>query len=98
MCGIFGYVGQRSDAGSVVVEGLKHLEYRGYDSWGVACAEGEGITVAKDTGKISGVSGADFAHHCRLAIAHTRLATHGGVTKLNAHPHVSCDGRIAVVH
>ncbi|MBI3331494.1 glutamine--fructose-6-phosphate transaminase (isomerizing) [Candidatus Peregrinibacteria bacterium] len=98
MCGIFGYVGSRNDAGNVVVEGLKNLEYRGYDSWGVACSVGDGFLVKKDIGKISAVNGLQFFDHSCLAVAHTRWATHGGVTKANAHPHLSEDGSIAVVH
>lgn len=98
MCGIFGYVGERSDAGSLVLEGLKNLEYRGYDSWGIACKVGEGIVVEKDIGRVSAI----HAHHvkgdCSLAVAHTRWATHGGVTKINAHPHLDCTGSVAVIH
>lgn len=97
MCGIIGYVGRRTDAGRMVVEGLKRLEYRGYDSWGVACKTAEGIAIRKDIGKISTVNAAEFLKPCTLAMAHTRWATHGGVTQANAHPHVSCDGRIVVV-
>lgn len=98
MCGIIGYVGKRTDAGSIVVEGLKRLEYRGYDSWGVACKHGPDVVVKKNIGKISDVSTAEFLQECSLALAHTRWATHGGVTPQNAHPHVSCDRSIAVVH
>src|SRR3989339_1654902 len=97
MCGIIGYVGKRTDAGFLVVEGLKHLEYRGYDSWGVACKKKDGIAIRKDVGKISTVNPAEFLKSCSLAMAHTRWATHGGVTQENAHPHVSCDGKIVVV-
>ncbi len=98
MCGIFGYVGSRTDAGKLVVEGLKNLEYRGYDSWGVACKRGGKTVVKKDIGKISTVNAADFGEESGLAIAHTRWATHGGVTPTNAHPHMNAEGTIAVVH
>ncbi len=99
MCGIFGYIGKKTDAGSVVIRGLKNLEYRGYDSWGVALRKEDGtLRVGKDIGKIGAVNPADYADHSTLAIAHSRWATHGGVTKENAHPHFSCDMRIAVVH
>ncbi len=98
MCGIFGYIGRRSDAAGLVVEGLKNLEYRGYDSWGTAWKTEKGISVRKDIGKISSVKSADFTDETSIAIAHTRWATHGGVTKQNAHPHLSCDENIAVVH
>jgi glucosamine--fructose-6-phosphate aminotransferase (isomerizing) len=98
MCGIFGYVGAKNNAGQLVVKGLKNLEYRGYDSWGVACKVGDSALVEKDIGKISSVNEADFAHDCSLAIAHTRWATHGGVTQANAHPHLNAAGTIAVVH
>lgn len=99
MCGIFGYIGGRTDAGSVVIKGLKNLEYRGYDSWGVAMRLKDGsLRTEKDIGKIGAVKPEDFGDESSLAIAHSRWATHGGVTKTNAHPHFSCDQRIAVVH
>ena len=99
MCGIFGYVGTRINAGQLVVDGLKNLEYRGYDSWGVACKNEQGdIIVEKDIGKISTVDSRQFSQRCTQALAHTRWATHGGVTKKNAHPHLSTDRTIAVVH
>ncbi len=103
MCGIFGYVGGRTDAARVVFEGLKSLEYRGYDSWGVAVVasrpalERETITVKKKIGKIGDESVADMPKSS-LAFGHTRWATHGGVTQANAHPHLDCTGRIALIH
>src|SRR3989338_4871726 len=98
MCGIFGYVGNRSDAGRIVVRGIKNLEYRGYDSWGVARMIDGSITIDKSIGKIGAVNPESFSDVCSLAIAHTRWATHGGVTVENAHPHLSADQTIAVVH
>ncbi len=97
MCGIIGYIGRRTDAGVLVVQGLKRLEYRGYDSWGVACKTEEGVVIRKDIGKISTVDARGFEQSSSLAMAHTRWATHGGVTTENAHPHISCDGKIVVV-
>jgi glutamine---fructose-6-phosphate transaminase (isomerizing) len=99
MCGIFGYVGSRNDAAEMAVEGLKSLEYRGYDSWGVAWKEGDGcLSMQKEIGKISGVDGKSLTDGCALAIGHTRWATHGGVTVANTHPHLNEDKTIAVVH
>ncbi len=98
MCGIVGYVGSRRDASSLVLSGLKNLEYRGYDSWGIAWKTDESVRVQKDIGKVSHLDSAAFGSSSPLAIAHTRWATHGGVTRENAHPHLSCDGTIAVVH
>jgi len=98
MCGIFGYVGKRQDAGSIVIEGLKNLEYRGYDSWGVAMKTNNELFLKKNIGKISSIKGSQFLQPSSLAIAHTRWATHGGVTDLNAHPHTNEDHSIAVVH
>ncbi|MDD5055874.1 MAG: glutamine--fructose-6-phosphate transaminase (isomerizing), partial [Candidatus Peribacteraceae bacterium] len=99
MCGIFGYIGQRKNAGGLVIRGLKNLEYRGYDSWGVAMRLQDGsIMCEKDIGKIGAVSPESFMDESSLAIAHSRWATHGGVTKINAHPHFSCDRSVAVIH
>ncbi len=98
MCGIFGYVGKRTDAVEMAVEGLKNLEYRGYDSWGVAWKDGNALTARKKIGKISGVNGRELCENSSIAIGHTRWATHGGVTEMNAHPHLSEDNTVAVVH
>ncbi|HEV2180240.1 MAG TPA: glutamine--fructose-6-phosphate transaminase (isomerizing) [Gemmatimonadaceae bacterium] len=99
MCGIVGYVGPRL-ASPLLLEGLKRLEYRGYDSAGVAIMNGKGVETRKAPGKISEletlVSAAPI--HGTLGIAHTRWATHGAPNFCNAHPHVSCDNQIAVVH
>lgn len=100
MCGIFGYIGKRTDAPTLVLEGLKSLEYRGYDSWGVAVvptALNDRIVVKKKAGKIGNASVADMPPGS-LAFGHTRWATHGGVTDLNAHPHLDCTQTIALIH
>src|SRR5215207_714369 len=100
MCGIVGYVGPQ-DARDVVLEGLRRLEYRGYDSAGIAVlADGE-LTTAKKAGKLANlekVLAEQPLPAATTAIGHTRWATHGGPTDRNAHPHVSADGRVAVVH
>jgi glucosamine--fructose-6-phosphate aminotransferase (isomerizing) len=96
MCGIFGYVGQSDDAAAIVLRGLKKLEYRGYDSWGVAVASGDAMAVEKQTGKIG--DAAPALPSSRIGIGHTRWATHGGVTQPNAHPHLDCAGRLALIH
>ncbi len=96
MCGIIAYKGAK-DASKIAFEGLKSLEYRGYDSWGIATISGSALSVVKDIGKISGSNGLSMPQGS-IAIAHTRWATHGGVTKENAHPHLDCSGTIAVVH
>jgi len=102
MCGIFGYVGKRDDASDIVFNGLKTLEYRGYDSWGVAVRlkNERKFVVDKNIGKIgsSNLSSKIFEKESNFAIGHTRWATHGGVTIKNAHPHLDCTGRIAVIH
>jgi glutamine---fructose-6-phosphate transaminase (isomerizing) len=103
MCGIFGYIGKKQTAPNIVLEGLKVLEYRGYDSWGIAAEnktkQKTTMLVEKHIGKIgTAVLSSKFSIPSSCAIGHTRWATHGGVTKLNAHPHLDCKKRIAVVH
>jgi glucosamine--fructose-6-phosphate aminotransferase (isomerizing) len=99
MCGIIGYVGQR-EAEPILVEGLRRLEYRGYDSAGLATVTGRQMHVRKRAGRV-----ADLARHLStqpapgcLGISHTRWATHGQASDVNAHPHISTDGLVAVVH
>lgn len=98
MCGIFGYVGNKSDAAKLVLDGLKRLEYRGYDSWGVAAVpDAKRIVVKKKAGKIGDGTVSDMPKST-LAFGHTRWATHGGVTDINAHPHLDCTKTIAIIH
>jgi len=96
VCGIVGYIGRR-EATPVLIQGLKRLEYRGYDSFGIATV-GSAIEVYKRTGRISdGEAGAVGLHGC-IGIGHTRWATHGEPSDVNAHPHTDCAEKIAVVH
>lgn len=100
MCGIVGYIGEKQ-AFPILIEGLKKLEYRGYDSAGVSLVKDQGeLNVYKTTGKVANletlVDGKDIEGH--VGIAHTRWATHGEPSVKNAHPHVSMDGNIAIVH
>jgi len=99
MCGIVGYVGPQ-DSVPILMEGLRRLEYRGYDSAGVAILNGDGIKVEKTAGKIAMLEARIALTHPSgtLGIAHTRWATHGEPNQVNAHPHIDCHGRIAVVH
>ena len=101
MCGIVGYTGTQAAAAPILLEGLKKLEYRGYDSAGIAVIHDKHILVSKVTGRIAGL--AEKTEDGKLlpgmtGIGHTRWATHGAPTEPNAHPHTSNDGRFAVVH
>jgi glucosamine--fructose-6-phosphate aminotransferase (isomerizing) len=99
MCGIVGYVGN-SKAATIILEGLKRLEYRGYDSAGIAIVQGGALKVVKKTGRVEGLmkETAKVKLNGTVGIGHTRWATHGGVTDANAHPHVSSDGKFALIH
>jgi glucosamine--fructose-6-phosphate aminotransferase (isomerizing) len=98
MCGIVGYVGSR-EALPVLVEGLRRLEYRGYDSAGIALNTGHELWLRKAVGRVDELARkVEAGPSAHLGIAHTRWATHGGVTEANAHPHLDADQRIAVVH
>ena len=99
MCGIVGYVGKQK-AAPLIMEGLKRLEYRGYDSSGVAVLHGGAFDVVKKVGRVANLEKEAAKHKLvgTYGIGHTRWATHGGVTDANAHPHISSDGKIALIH
>jgi len=100
MCGIVGYTGPR-EAGPILIEGLKRLEYRGYDSAGIALVDDAGeMFVEKRAGKLVNLQTAiaDRTPHAAIGLAHTRWATHGRPNDLNAHPHRDCTGQITVIH
>jgi glucosamine--fructose-6-phosphate aminotransferase (isomerizing) len=99
MCGIVGYIGKQK-ASAIILEGLKRLEYRGYDSAGVATQTDGHFDLAKKTGRVDGLIKATAAQKLpgTTGIGHTRWATHGGVTDANAHPHISSDQKIALIH
>ncbi|MHB1419808.1 MAG: glutamine--fructose-6-phosphate transaminase (isomerizing) [Bacillota bacterium] len=99
MCGIVGYIGSKP-AVSILVDGLRKLEYRGYDSAGVAILNGSGIDVAKSVGKLNVLEKKlqDVSLNGTIGIGHTRWATHGKPSDVNSHPHTDCSGNFAVVH
>src|SRR3990172_927221 len=104
MCGIFGYAGTKKDAAEIVFSGIRSLEYRGYDSWGVGVVPASKskflispLAVKKQVGKIGQASIADLPQGS-IAFGHPRWATHGGATVENAHPHLDCTKRFAVIH
>jgi glutamine---fructose-6-phosphate transaminase (isomerizing) len=100
MCGLIGYVGQRQVV-PVILDGLRHLEYRGYDSAGIAVAgNGQGLQVRRAEGKLPNLEKAIRLKPLdgTFGIGHTRWATHGRPSQENAHPHRDCTGTIVVVH
>lgn len=100
MCGIIGYVGNDQQAVEVILDGLSKLEYRGYDSAGLAVVEEGRIFVDKKSGKLSNLKESlkEKVHLANVGIGHTRWATHGVPSDINSHPHCSCDGKVAIVH
>ena len=99
MCGIVGYIGKRN-AVPILIEGLRRLEYRGYDSTGIAFYENGNIVLRKTAGKLANLESIirDHNYESHLGIGHTRWATHGKPTDINAHPHSDCSGKVMVVH
>lgn len=99
MCGIVGYIG-KNQAKPILIEGIKRLEYRGYDSAGIAVIEGNELLCKKAVGQVSELEKmvGDKCGKSNIGIIHTRWATHGAPTIANAHPHIDCSGKIAVVH
>ena len=95
MCGIIGYIGDEK-CWNVLFEGLRRMEYRGYDSYGFAVLNENGIKLKKSVGKIGRAENREIKGEC--GIAHTRWATHGDVSEKNAHPHTDCRNEIAIVH
>ncbi|MBU0580006.1 MAG: glutamine--fructose-6-phosphate aminotransferase, partial [Candidatus Margulisbacteria bacterium] len=99
MCGIFGYIGNK-EAGPILIEGLKKLEYRGYDSAGMVVLNSKNIHIKKCTGKVADLEKIYLENPIKgvIGLGHTRWATHGGVTDKNSHPHTDESGEVAVIH
>ena len=100
MCGIVGYIGQR-EAYDIVLKGLKRLEYRGYDSAGIALYDGKDLNICKTKGKVSDLEKKSTQQNKtsgKIGIGHTRWATHGEPNDVNSHPHFSHSGRLAIIH
>ena len=98
MCGIVGYIGKK-DARTIILDGLQKLEYRGYDSAGIGLVDNGEVKIFKDKGRVSHLKDiVDHSFETHVGIGHTRWATHGSPTKMNAHPHTSQSGRFTIVH
>jgi glucosamine--fructose-6-phosphate aminotransferase (isomerizing) len=99
MCGITGYIGHK-DAAPILLKSLKRMEYRGYDSAGISTIHEDKIIIKKDIGRIDSINEKIQLGQAegKVGVAHTRWATHGGVTKENAHPHLSCNKEVILVH
>src|SRR3989338_8570410 len=99
MCGIIGYIGQ-NQASPILLAGLKRMEYRGYDSSGVALINGRKLKVFKKEGKLRALQEEleKYQPDSFIGLGHIRWATHGAPTDLNAHPHLDCQKKIAIVH
>ncbi len=99
MCGIVGYIGHQ-DATPIILNGLKRLEYRGYDSAGLAVIQKGSLQIRRDVGKLSRLEKllSESPVHGQIGIGHTRWATHGAPSARNAHPHVGMTGNVVVVH
>src|SRR5207237_78469 len=99
MCGIIGYAGP-DEAAPILLDGLARLEYRGYDSAGIAVLDGDQLTLEKRAGKLGVLQAAVDGRlpAGTVGVGHTRWATHGGVTDANAHPHCDCSGDVVVIH
>src|SRR5665213_942373 len=99
MCGIVGFIG-KGDAVGVLLGGLRKLEYRGYDSAGLACVSGNGLELRRAVGKLAGLEALVQKQplNTQVGIGHTRWATHGRPNEANAHPHAGAGGRLAIVH
>ena len=100
MCGIVGYIGHR-EAYPIIMEGLKRLEYRGYDSAGIALYDGDNLKVSKTKGKVADLENRlkdEITSNGNIGIGHTRWATHGIPNDINAHPHYSNSGDLVIIH
>ena len=100
MCGIVGYIGHR-EAYPIIINGLKRLEYRGYDSAGIALYDGQNIKMSKTKGKVADLEALiknEISTNGTLGIGHTRWATHGVPNDVNSHPHISNSGNLVIIH